>query len=125
MADYEKCIQGKSDCILWAKGYYLALADTNFRKRCPFYKNCQRDYEVDYEFDKYPGRVFRWVRGLGGNYLISRDGKIINSQKTEIKTTLDFKGREVVHLQFLKHHVQLRIADLLDETYGKGHYGRL
>ena len=125
MADYEKCAQGRCDCIFWAKGFCLALTDTSFGKVCPFYKSCRKDYKVDYQYDKYPGEQFRWVKGFGGSYLISREGKIINWQKVEVKTRLDYKGCEVVHLQFLQHHIQLRISDILDETFGKGHYGRL
>lgn len=119
MTSYEKCIQGKSDCQFYARGYCLSLADTAFARHCPFYKSCKVDYNIDYTFDKFGAETFRRVRGLGGNYLISRSGKVINHHKTEVNHLTDFQGNAVVRLKYLGHCIQLRVDELIAETYGR------
>jgi len=119
MADYERCLQGRSNCIFWAKGNCLALLDTHFTRRCPFYKPCGRDYREDLPHKKFPGETFRWIRGMGGNYLISRQGRVINSHGEPLTPLIDYKGRPVAKLQCNRHYIQILISDLVEETYGK------
>jgi len=119
MADYERCLQGRSNCVFWAKGNCLALLDTHFTRACPFYKPSGRDYRSDITHKNFPGETFRWIRGIGGNYLISRDGKLINSHGERINPIIDYRGRLVAKLQFNRHYIQIGIADLIEETYGK------
>lgn len=117
MADYEKCLQKKDGCAFWANGYCLVLVDTAFSRSCPFYKPAVHD-SADWQTPKYEGMTFRWIKGLGGNYLISREGKVINSHGQPLATLADYKGRLVVKLQYKQHYIQIPIDDLLAETYG-------
>ena len=113
--DYVKCQQKRSDCVFWACGKCLALEDTLFLRKCPFYKPCENDYAVEYSSDKFK-RTFRPIKGLGGLYMIAADGYIINSHDRPIKSRMEY-GAVTVHLRYNDNFISIKVADLVRESF--------
>lgn len=109
---------------MFACDYCLALTDTFFKKPCPFYKQIENDPHMLVKVDGFPG-TWRWVSGIGGNYLVSTRGEVMNHHKRVINPVLDSKGYPVVRLQYLQHYISIRVDDLVLRSFGKGSVGAI
>lgn len=70
-----KCLQQKTKCIFNREGKCDILADTHFKRPCPFYKERPLETIQDKMFN---GEMYRSVRGFNGAYYVNERGDIVN-----------------------------------------------
>lgn len=72
------CAQRKADCAYIRGGECRILTDTNFTKKCPFYKRTLNP-EREHIFQGHEG-VFKKIAGYGDIYFVSEYGEVVNNR---------------------------------------------
>ena len=118
-----KCQYADGRCFaLGAERECLALSETTFANRCPFFKPSPTDYTIRYTFDNRPGTWVK-VRGYNGKYYVSDRGEVMNAQRAYLQIHYR-KGRAFVRLydgtNTARYYVAVLVADAFIPGAGEG-----